>query len=422
MPPKTRPDPQVLRAAIEQVNSKIQRLREESKKLQEDKRREAGDNSARTARRAITDQIQELKRKTQVAVDAKKEKLTRIRELDDERQGQRAAKDSIEWHSVSEIETEIRKLEYDLETASFSSLRKEKELVSRIRELEAAKHTVRQREQLAAQFSKRSEERSTILAEVKQLQAQIEADRSSIESLRQQLESAKEPTEQSSTRTEAARLAAEIQAAYQEIKKLKDNFEKEREAYNEWEKEEREKKNKEKEEREKARQERLKKIEEERAKKEQDDRKVKREIERIRRLNPKEEEISTIEQLIAYLIALEGQQAKQEHSQAVEFDPMQAVVKPGLVALRKGDDDDWLFKDRSKRKEKVVKREPQIETKKDKRLPLHFAKVQAFEHVGVVAPQMFGQIEDTISKLKQRKAYFDTFRKTQAQEIGRAHV
>jgi len=145
-----------------------------------------------------------------------------------------------------------------------------------------------------------------------------------------------------------------------------------------------------------------------------------RESERVKRLNPHEDKINMIDQLIAFL---GSNAAKPVVKKQTDFNA-ENFAKPGMTLFKKDDDNDnWLFGDRTKKKtpqpkksETEAKPPQQEKTVKDpplKSIPTF--RLAQFDLVEVPVPKKQSEVSDTLTALKLKKEYFLSFRKTQAQ-------
>eukprot|EP01012_Entosiphon_sulcatum_P032094 TRINITY_DN40843_c0_g1_i1.p1 TRINITY_DN40843_c0_g1~~TRINITY_DN40843_c0_g1_i1.p1 ORF type:complete len:679 (+),score=131.53 TRINITY_DN40843_c0_g1_i1:29-2065(+) len=406
------PNKDEMKRQITAVRSEIDELRTKLEQLDESKRLNSKPQNK------VTKQVAALKRKINEIngeiTEKQQEKdllMKRVKELDKERreltQRQQELVAESKFSSSKDVDKQIKSLEEELETAGHTSLRKEKEIMLRIRQLEVAKGTVvKELDKLASRIAQGREDHRLLLEAVRELQGEIEKLREQRESVRAgigalQNEGEKERDAIGNVEKERKEITTKIEQGLARIKEIRNDFER---RYQEFAAVRSAKYH---EEQERADKERREQMEQQRSNREQFVAKQK-EIDDMRQAQEIDDGKTMCDTLITYLDKLRSGPhvtAPTQDTQNKEFDP-QAAAKAGMVVLDKTESD-WLFSDRAHKKSRRRREKGEEETPEVAgRLHFFLYHMQCFDKLGVPIPFAGSDIPAALEQLQKKKQWY----------------
>eukprot|EP00994_Dinema_validum_P004900 NODE_297_length_1951_cov_106.018402_g208_i0.p1 GENE.NODE_297_length_1951_cov_106.018402_g208_i0~~NODE_297_length_1951_cov_106.018402_g208_i0.p1 ORF type:complete len:546 (+),score=202.08 NODE_297_length_1951_cov_106.018402_g208_i0:64-1638(+) len=420
-PPPSRDDLHIKR---NEIKIKIDALQKQLDDMNKGEKRDPEQDQIRNDRQQLQGQVAEKR----IEIDKRKTDQNKLRDkirvIDNHKKELREkTKDmKCDFSSVEAVDEEIRKLEYQMESRGFSSLQKEKNMISRIKSLENSKKSLKERDSVVGTVTDMDESRREYLDQVQALQSEIEEFRRQRDELHTQLQEVSQRQNagkeaQQSTRQAKQAVRDQITELFGEIKTIKEQFDADMIAWRARKEAERVKEREKRAAEQKLRQERAAARAEEKRLKDEARMMEAKELSRIKKLNPHEEEIASCDMLIHYLT--NDQHHREKQRQAAQFDPTKnelTAVQKGLVPFKRNEaeEDAWLF---GKKKKPAPKPKPKAEqTKVNRKLPpFPVAKLQAFDMLGVNSPQYTADVAAIVEELRSRKVFFESFKKTLAQ-------
>lgn len=424
------PDRLALDESIKKLRCLIDELQGKLEALNERDSRNSFADQCRDERRQIQQSLDVLRSDIDEHKKEQSQRRARIGEIDETKRELRKRNQDMSKNTpttVADIDAEIKRLEWKLETEGSSSVKREKAAMSEIARLKAAKSSVKERDELHLEQGNLDEQRKRLLDQVLDIQKEIDRIRGDRDVIYQQLQEITNKQNEgkdaiNNVRKERQALRDEIQVHYEHIRKLRDDFSAQMEQWKKKREEEKEKERVRREAERNAREEKRAKLEEERRAKYEERARAQKEFSRLKKLNPHVEEIATCDILIAYLSADSKEHEKKRV--VAEFDA-NAFAKKGMKELKKGqaEEDAWLMgkkKDKSKPKPAApaaaAAAAPIPKPKADRKMPaLTVSKMQGFDKVGIQPPLRSSDVPACLDQLKAKKAHFESFRRTPEQ-------
>eukprot|EP00906_Rhabdomonas_costata_P031730 RCo044780 len=358
--PIQRPNADELNNAVNRIRARIDELKEQQRVLAARQQTDTEADRIRDEQKALRSEMDRMR----VEIDEKKKKQEELRKeiqsIDSRRaelKGKQRQIDSAPCASPEEIAQRIKKLEFELETGSATTLKREAQIMNTIKRLEFKKKTIKPKEDLTDDLRSIDSTRSSLCEQMKQIQVEVEQIRDQRAKNFQQIQELQQKQNQGrdvagQLRQERQALSDEIQKCYDEMRTIRDKFNADMTEWRRKVDEEREKETARRAAAEQARREKWQQVQEERARREAERMHAQREAARLRKLNPYEDEISACVGLIQYLTA-ELNPAAAAHKEKPKATPKElehfdaaAHAKPGMTVFKRSEqeEDEWLMK------------------------------------------------------------------------------
>eukprot|EP00998_Keelungia_sp_KM082_P005529 NODE_1846_length_1199_cov_52.917910_g1830_i0.p1 GENE.NODE_1846_length_1199_cov_52.917910_g1830_i0~~NODE_1846_length_1199_cov_52.917910_g1830_i0.p1 ORF type:complete len:376 (+),score=149.82 NODE_1846_length_1199_cov_52.917910_g1830_i0:94-1128(+) len=308
-----------------------------------------------------------------------------------------------------------------METSGSGSLAHGRRVMKQLHDLEVLKEEVKKRDTVETDLQRVKADRATILEQLTSCTGELDklrSDRDAVRAKLDALQGSKEETKFKQWKEEREHYQKQITECQDQITAVREKFNKQMDAWRAKQQEEREKKQKEWEAKKAAQKREYEERQKARAEKEEQRRIRSQEAERERMMNPHEKEIDCCKNLIAFLEGVKGQQRVRVAS--TQFDATSAAPKDGLKALKRDNEDDWLFGDRRKKaaaqKAAAPAKEAAPKAKKDagnRPVPMTGPRMTAFGNVKVAIPKHSGQIDATLAELREKMAKWEATRRSE---------